>query len=407
MNEFEKLYTVEDIAQMTLLTSRTIRNYLKDGTLTGRKVGGQWRFTAKDIEGLFLDTRVDEEIQKNRRQDIMDFLDGTNTDMDGEIQLCTIADYYCPDKSITKELSLQFSNIISSQPMSAKLKFHYEYINKEEKARYTFFGTPAYIKEAVTILNKEWDRLNDSQQKFTDKADNYEKFRPPFPSQLIDFIDQIGGLKDKVIADIGSGTGRMTKLLLERSHIVYAIEPNEDMQKIAESKLGKKKNYCSISSTADHTTLKANSVDAIICAESYHWFDNENTILEFKRILKDGGYVFLIWNTPENNSYDGECYELIQKYGIQENSGIISVTKEERAVHLFGKGNFIKNEFKHSFNEPYESFLGGSLSSAFAPKPEDKNYDAYINGIRDIFNRYSKDGLIEANFTAKCYYGTI
>ena len=53
MEEFEKLFTVEDIAQMTSLTSRTIRNYLKNGTLQGNKIGGQWRFTMDNIRQLF------------------------------------------------------------------------------------------------------------------------------------------------------------------------------------------------------------------------------------------------------------------------------------------------------------------------------------------------------------------
>jgi excisionase family DNA binding protein len=407
MNEIEKLYTVDDIAQMTMLTSRTIRNYLKDGTLTGRKIGGQWRFTAKDIESLFHNSNVEEEIKNNRRQDIMDFMDGTNTDMDGEIQLCTIADYYCPDRITTKELSLQFSKIISTQSVSTKLKFNYEYIDKEQKARYTFFGTPSYIMAAVDVLDTEWNKLNESQNKFTDKADSYEKYRPSFPIQLAAFIHNTLGKKDNVIADIGSGTGRMTELLLSGNNSVYAIEPNADMRKIAETKFKGRKNFYSISSTADNTTLKADSIDAIVCAEAYHWFDNEKTILEFKRILKSQGFIFLTWDTPENNPYDGALYELLQRYGNQEGKEITTVSKEERAVHLFGKDNFQKIEFKHAILEPYEGLLGGSLSSAFAPKNGDKNYEAYVNGIKDIFSQYNRDGLIESNFVAKCYYGRI
>lgn len=158
--EFEELFTVDDIARMTMLTTRTIRNYLKDGLLTGKKVGGQWRFTKSDIEKLFDNNKVEEEISKERRQDIMDFLDGVNTDLEGGIQLCTIADYYCNDRLAAKELSDRFCRIITDRKSSDKLRYHYDYIEKEMKARYTFFGTPEFIKEAVVILEEVNKKLS-------------------------------------------------------------------------------------------------------------------------------------------------------------------------------------------------------------------------------------------------------
>ena len=95
MNEFEKLYTVEDIANMTGLTTRTIRNYLKDGSLEGKKIGGQWRFSMKNIEKLFNSSSVTKDMQDNKKQQVLDFIDGVNTDMKGIIQICTIVDCYC------------------------------------------------------------------------------------------------------------------------------------------------------------------------------------------------------------------------------------------------------------------------------------------------------------------------
>lgn len=407
MNEFEKLYTVDDIAQMTMLTSRTIRNYLRDGLLVGRKIGGQWRFTEKDVVNLFHNSTVNEDIKSNRRQEIMDFINGVDTDTEGELQICTIADYYCPDINITKELSLKLCEVISTQSVSVKLRFHYDYIEKEQKARYTFFGTPGFIKDAVTILDDEWNKLNNSQMKFTDKADNYEKYRPSYPQKVLDLIQSIINKVNGAVADIGSGTGKMTELLLDRGYVVYAVEPNDNMRKIADSKLISNKNFHSLLKTAENTSLEADSLDAIVCAESFHWFDNDKTKLEFKRILKTNGYVFLIWNTPGRNVYDSEMGALFDQYCDCDKSDIIRISKEERAEHLFGKGNYQMVEFENVINEPFEGLLGGSLSSAFAPKPGDEFYDSYVNGIKNIFNQYSKDGIIEAKFITRCYYGKL
>ena len=76
MDEFEKLYTVEDIAKMTSLTSRTIRNYLKDGSLQGKKIGGQWRFTMDDIKRLFESSSLSKDMIDHTKQELLDFIDG-------------------------------------------------------------------------------------------------------------------------------------------------------------------------------------------------------------------------------------------------------------------------------------------------------------------------------------------
>lgn len=407
MSEFEKLYTVEDIARMTMLTTRTIRNYLKEGLLTGRKVGGQWRFTKQEVESLFENNSVEEDMKNNRRQEVMDFIDGINTDVDGEIQLCTIADYYCPDLTVTQELSNRFCEIISSRPETAHLRYFYEYIDKEQKARYTFFGAPVFIKSMVAVLEDEWNRLNASQDKFSGKSDNYDKYRPPYPQEMIDFICTAGNQTSEVFADIGSGTGKVAEFLLKKNKIVYAVEPNEDMRKIAEKSLGENEKFHSLNQTAENTTIKTDSVDNIICGESYHWLDNIRTKLEFKRILKKEGFIFLLWTTPGQNEYDQELGILFQQFCNKNNSEIINVSKEERAIHLFGEGNYKKAEFKNIIDQTFEGLLGGCLSSAFAPKPGDADYAEYVEAIRDIFDRYSQAGKIKTTFITRCFYGIL
>lgn len=153
MNAFEKLYTVEDIANMAGLSSRTIRNYLKDGSLKGRKIGGQWRFTMKDIEQLFDNSSFSKEIKSNCKQDILDFLDGTATDFNSRIQICTIIDYYCDGLMEAKSMCDRLVSIINNHDNTFKMaKFNYEYIESDGKARFTLFGTPDYIGKVLELL---------------------------------------------------------------------------------------------------------------------------------------------------------------------------------------------------------------------------------------------------------------
>lgn len=83
------------------------------------------------------------------------------------------------------------------------------------------------------------------------------------------------------------------------------------------------------------------------------------------------------------------------------------ISKDERANHLFGEGQFKKAEFDNIISQPYEALLGGLLSSSYAPKPSDENYEGYVKGIKDTFDKFSKNGLIETKFRTVCYYGRL
>ena len=153
MDEFEKLYTVEDIAKMTSLTSRTIRNYLKDGSLQGKKIGGQWRFTMDDIKRLFESSSLSKDMIDHTKQELLDFIDGVNTDVYGKIQVCTIIDYYCDSQDEAKQISDRLVSVINQQETkNAQARFHYQYIEKEGKARFILYGIPDYIINTLELV---------------------------------------------------------------------------------------------------------------------------------------------------------------------------------------------------------------------------------------------------------------
>jgi excisionase family DNA binding protein len=154
MNELGKLYTVDDIAKMTSFTSRTIRNYLKDGSLQGKKIGGQWRFTMDDIKRLFNNSEVLVDLNSQKKQQIMDFIDGVNTDIEGKIQVCTIIDYYCENQKAGHKMYEKLVTVINNRKDNTPpAKFDYEFIEKESKARFTLFGDPDYIIKTLQLLN--------------------------------------------------------------------------------------------------------------------------------------------------------------------------------------------------------------------------------------------------------------
>jgi len=150
----EKFYTVEDIAKMTMFTTRTIRNYLKDGLLTGRKIGGQWRFTEDDIAKFFDQGGVGDAISSERKQEVVDFLDGVFAEYSAEIQVCTIIDVYRPIEAIRgleDELLQLPGSYKANEPQFIRVS--YEYNKANNRARFVLFGPAGFISEAMTILS--------------------------------------------------------------------------------------------------------------------------------------------------------------------------------------------------------------------------------------------------------------
>ena len=138
-------------------------------------------------------------------------------------------------------------------------------------------------------------------QRFTSRVDNYRKYRPGYPPEIIPYLVENAWLTPQsVIADIGAGTGLLTQLFLEHGNQVYAVEPNQAMRAAADELLVGYAHYHSVDASAENTSLPDYSVDMITAAQAFHWFDHEKTKLEFQRVLKPGGMVVLIWNTARH-----------------------------------------------------------------------------------------------------------
>jgi ubiquinone/menaquinone biosynthesis C-methylase UbiE len=156
----------------------------------------------------------------------------------------------------------------------------------------------------------------DPTRRFSSRVDDYIRFRPGYPPAVISLLERECGLRPGIrIADIGSGTGILSELLLTAGCEVAAVEPNPDMRQAGERLLGARPRFLSIAGRAEDTRLPDHSVDLITAAQSFHWFDQRATKAEFRRILRPGGFVVLIWNERLVVGPFLEGYEaLLQRY---------------------------------------------------------------------------------------------
>lgn len=153
-------------------------------------------------------------------------------------------------------------------------------------------------------------------ERFSDRVSNYLDYRPSYPITLIDTLSQECGLtSESVIADIGSGTGKLTELLLIKDFSVFGVEPNQEMREAAEDLFRDHLKFTSINGESTKTTLSDNTVDLVTAAQAFHWFEPVQTKREFQRVLKPDGHLALIWNKRNTEIEFQKDYEnLLKRY---------------------------------------------------------------------------------------------
>jgi ubiquinone/menaquinone biosynthesis C-methylase UbiE len=246
--------------------------------------------------------------------------------------------------------------------------------------------------------------------KFTDKADIYAKYRPSYPKEYIDYLVSENELnEDQSVADIGSGTGILSRQLLERGLHVIGVEPNDDMRKTAEESLRNYYRFKSVKATAENTTLQEHSVDLVTVAQAFHWFDHQAFKVECQRILKPEAPVALVWNSRDPASpIIQENAEICQQTcpAFKGFSGGIDETPEV-FNSFFKDGSYLFKEFQNDLLFDYEGFIGRNLSASYAPKKGDETYDRFVHLLSELFEKHSKNGEIVLPNKTRSYIGNV
>lgn len=250
-----------------------------------------------------------------------------------------------------------------------------------------------------------------NETKFDGMGKVYSKYRPSYPREFIDHMYSFTGIdRSGVIADIGAGTGILTKLLLEKGNPVFAVEPNGDMRAVAETDLGSFPLFAPINGTAENTGLQNKSIDLITVAQAFHWFDPASFKKECTRILKPLGMVALVWNSrDEQSALVLENDEINRRYctNFKGFSGGMRGTVDEGNFGDFFDGEHDTKVFENNISFDEEGFIGRNLSASYALKANDPEYQEYVDALRALFAKHSDAGrVIMPNFT-RSYIGRV
>lgn len=246
----------------------------------------------------------------------------------------------------------------------------------------------------------------DNTKIFSCKAEVYAKARPGYAKTAVDYLLTIGLNKNSIVADIGSGTGIFSKYLLDIGTETYCVEPNAEMRAKAEQNLSSYPNFHSIDASAENTTLNDASMDFITVAQAFHWFDTQAFKKESLRILKPNGKAVLLWNNGSPNECSRECEDLFQRFNPSFQESNEGHKKLFENIDFYFK-NYEMKTFDNALSYDKELFIASSLSTSRALSSKDKNFDEYVKGLEQIFDKYQQDGKISSPTETALYIGEI
>jgi ubiquinone/menaquinone biosynthesis C-methylase UbiE len=239
--------------------------------------------------------------------------------------------------------------------------------------------------------------------RFSDRVENYIRYRPAYPEEIIPFLENKTGLnKSQQIADIGSGTGLFSELFLKNGYSVTGVEPNENMRKAAENKLGHYIGFTSGNRRAEQTGLRSQSIDFVTVAQAFHWMEPESTKREFFRILKPGGFIVLAWNLQLKHTPFLQEYESLKlRFGIDYQA--IKMV-DEVAIQKFYEPLIPSTyHFPNIQMLDFDSLKGLLLSASYIPLPGHESYYSMISELVHLFVTHNQNGQVRMEYETKLY----
>jgi SAM-dependent methyltransferase len=250
----------------------------------------------------------------------------------------------------------------------------------------------------------------DSTQRFSNRVDNYVRYRLGYPPEVIHVLKRDAGLKrDHVVADIGSGTGISTKLFLDYGSMVYGVEPNQAMRSAAEKSFAGNSRFHSVDGTAENTTLAVGSVDVVVAGQAFHWFDRPKTRAEFSRILRSGGYVVLMWNTrrTESTAFLRDYEKLICDFASDYRQVDHRNIDEAKIQSFFAPSQFQYRGLDNKQTLDCAGLIGRLASSSYMPSESHPQYAAMTAAAERLFEQYANSDRVEIDYDLELYFGQL
>lgn len=248
---------------------------------------------------------------------------------------------------------------------------------------------------------------DNAKARFSNRVADYVRYRPGYPEEVMALLRQAGLCSGSKVADIGSGTGIFSKLLLDADHEVFAVEPNAEMRAAAEDLLGKSPSFHSIAASGEETTLPDQSMDWVVSAQAFHWLDRERARTEFSRLLKPAGSIALIWNVRQTDStpFLREYEDLLLTYAPDYAQVRHENVDADALAHFFAEGRFVKHVFPNTQTFDLTGLRGRLLSCSYAPAVGHALRVPMLTELERLYDAHQRDGVVVFRYHTEVFIG--
>jgi len=236
----------------------------------------------------------------------------------------------------------------------------------------------------------------DPARSFGSVADAYDRGRPAYPA---DAVAWLAGGEAKVVLELGAGTGKLTRLLVDQGHAVFATEPDEAMLAVLRERVPE---VSAKVATAEEIPANDRSVDVVVVAQAFHWFDHELALAEIARVLKPGGHVALVWNSRD------ERIPWVRRMGDILGRQDLDTSSAEHLVHSALFGFMEEATFKHWQEVNRESILDLARSRSHFATMDDAEREDNLARVLAFYDDYGRgmDGM-QIPYVTRCYRAVV
>lgn len=245
--------------------------------------------------------------------------------------------------------------------------------------------------------------MSDPTQRFGNRSSDYAKYRPSYPGALFDDLDLA---PTSTVADVGAGTGLFTRLLAKRVGLVYALEPNAAMRDQGRADSQGFERIVWQDATGESTGLGEATLDGLFCAQAFHWLDRARVGVEWRRVLKAGAPVVLVWNERDEGSALQDAYEALLNRWCPEYPKVNHRNLSDEVIEgFFSPAPVEKRVYRNDQRFDLEGFRGRLRSASYCPPPGKPGHDEAMEALGPLFEAHASDGLLTFPYVTKVFVG--
>jgi ubiquinone/menaquinone biosynthesis C-methylase UbiE len=236
----------------------------------------------------------------------------------------------------------------------------------------------------------------DRARSFGSVAEAYDRGRPAYPA---DAVAWLAGGEARVVLELGAGTGKLTRGLVDQGHAVFATEPDEAMLAVLRERVPE---VSAKVATAEEIPANDRSVDVVVVAQAFHWFDHEAALPEIARVLKPGGHVSLVWNSRD------ERIPWVRRMGDILGRQDLDTSSSEHLVHSGLFGFMEEATFKHWQEVNRESILDMARSRSSFAVMDDEERERHLAEVLAFYDDFGRgmDGM-QIPYVTRCYRAVV